>query len=377
MAALTGGATLLAATLRTGGSVVTRARIEWGASAVIFAGLLALIVDMFLGWVKVTVYSAGLFGTPLTFDMQVTGSGWASWGIVGGILAVVLVFWHAWSLRRRWATVGTAAVTVALAGATAGFTIWQALTGEADVVSAEGTLIVTVTRLWPAEAAIGLTAAVAAGATTRLLIAAVGIRRSGDRQERRSASEHAMTADSRAANVSPHRIHTRRPARFYAGRPWSERKVLMTPRTEVATRRVRAAALVLIAGLVAGPLASHVYWMLGGTWGLGGAEEYHATGIRIVGAVVSLLVIGAVLVVLARVGMWQQAIVPDLLIRFLAWALAAFFLLETLASFTWGRGPELWLYGPVSLVLALLGLVVANSGGAWRIQRPQRMRTSH
>ena len=131
---------------------------------------------MFLGWVKVTVYSAGVFGTPLTFDMRLTGSGWAGWGIVGGILAVILVFWHARSLRRRAVSVGAAAATAALAAATAGFTIWQALTGEADV-AADGTLLVTVTRLWPAEAAIGLTAAVVAAATTRLVTAAVGVRR--------------------------------------------------------------------------------------------------------------------------------------------------------------------------------------------------------
>lgn len=157
--------------------MLTRAWIDRGASVVIFAGLLALIIDMFLGWVKVTVSSAGLFGTPLTFDVQVTGSGWAGWGIVGGILAVVLVFWHARSLRRQPVSVGAAAVTLALAVATAGFTIWQALTGEADVVTAEGTLFVTVTRLWPAEAAIALTAAVAAAATTRFVIAALGARR--------------------------------------------------------------------------------------------------------------------------------------------------------------------------------------------------------
>lgn len=151
----------------------------------------------------------------------------------------------------------------------------------------------------------------------------------------------------------------------------------MTPRTEGATRRVRAAALLLIAGLVSGPLATHVYWMLGGTWGLGGEGNYQATGVRVVGAVISLLLIAAVLVVLARVGLWQQRIVSDRVIRFFAWALAAFFLLETLAAFTWGRGSEWWLYGPVSLVLGLVGLIVASSGGAWRIQRPQRMRTSH
>ena len=146
----------------------------------------------------------------------------------------------------------------------------------------------------------------------------------------------------------------------------------MTPRAEGATRRVRVAALLLIAGLAAGPIGTHVYWMLGGTWGLGSEGTYSATGVRVVGAVVALLLVAAVLVVLARVGLWQQAIVSDRVIRFFAWALAAVFLLETLAAFTWGNGSEWWLYGPVSLVLGLLALVVAGSGGAWRIHRPHR-----
>jgi hypothetical protein len=156
--------------------VARRVRIEWVASAVIFAGLLALIVDMFLGWVRVTVYSAGLFDTSLTYDMQVTGSGWAGWGSVGGIFAVVLLFWHTRSLKTRPVSVGGEALTVALATATAGFTLYQALAGETDVVTAEGTMFVTVTRLWPAEAAVILAAVVLVAAMTRLLIAAVGVR---------------------------------------------------------------------------------------------------------------------------------------------------------------------------------------------------------
>jgi hypothetical protein len=151
----------------------------------------------------------------------------------------------------------------------------------------------------------------------------------------------------------------------------------MTPRAEGVTRRVRVAALLLIAGLAAGPIGTHVYWMLGGTWGLGSEGNYSATGVRVVGAVVALLLVAAVLVVLARVGLWQQAIVSDRVIRFFAWALAAVFLLETLAAFTWGKGAEWWLYGPVSLVLGLLALVVAGSGGAWRIHRPHRTLPSH
>ena len=151
----------------------------------------------------------------------------------------------------------------------------------------------------------------------------------------------------------------------------------MTSRAEggAGSRSLVVAAL-LIVGLAAGPAASHLYWMLGGTWGLQGADS--STGIRVVAAVVVLLVVAAMLVVLARVGLWQQEIVSDRVIRFFAWALAAVFLVETVAAFTWSRGePEWWLYGPVSLVLGLLALVVAGSGGAWRIHRPHRTLPSH
>ena len=155
----------------------------------------------------------------------------------------------------------------------------------------------------------------------------------------------------------------------------------MAPRAEGASRRVRIAALLLIAGLVAGPVSTHVYWLLGGTWGLytrGVRDEVATTGTRVVAAVVIVLLIAAVLVVLARVGMWQQAIVSDRVVRFFAWALAAVFLVETLAALTWSRGTELtWLYGPVSLVLAGLALIVAGSGGAWRIHLAHRTLPEH
>jgi hypothetical protein len=132
--------------------------------------------------------------------------------------------------------------------------------------------------------------------------------------------------------------------------------------------RVRLAAFLLIAGLVAGPLSTHVYWMLGGTWGLytdGARDEVAVVGTRIVAAVVVVLLVAAVLVVLARVQLWKQTLVPARLIRFFTWALAIVFLLETLASFTWSREHEWWMYGPVSLVIGALALVVAGSGGRW------------
>ena len=149
----------------------------------------------------------------------------------------------------------------------------------------------------------------------------------------------------------------------------------MAPKVVGGVSRVRVAGLLLIAGLMAGPLGTHVYWMLGGTWGLytgGVRDEVASTGTRVVAAVVVLLLVAAVLVVLARVGWWQQTLVSDRMIRFFAWALGAIFLLETLAGFTWSREHEWWMYGPVSLVIAVLALVVAGSGGAWpRLHRPR------
>jgi hypothetical protein len=150
----------------------------------------------------------------------------------------------------------------------------------------------------------------------------------------------------------------------------------MTPRAELASRRVRIAALLLTVALLAGPVGTHVYWALGGAWGL---HQSTSTGIRVVAVVVIVLLVAAVLVVLARVGLWQQAFVSDRVIRFFAWALAGVFLVETLAAFTWSRGePEWWLYGPVSLVIALLALIVAGSGGAWpRVRGPHPTLPSH
>ena len=155
----------------------------------------------------------------------------------------------------------------------------------------------------------------------------------------------------------------------------------MTAKAEGPTKRVRVAALLLIFGLLAGPVSTHVYWLLGGSWGLynsvGGrtVQATSTTGTRVVAAVVIVLLGAAVLAVLARVGLWQQAFVSERMIRLFAWALATIFLLETLASLTWNRGstPEWWMYGPVSLVIALLALVVAGSGVAWpRLHRPHR-----
>ena len=148
----------------------------------------------------------------------------------------------------------------------------------------------------------------------------------------------------------------------------------MASRAAGVSSRARAAALLLVVALAA-PAGEHLYWALGGTWGLhrsvnGHIEETTTTGIRIVAAVVVVLVVAGALVVLTRVGWWQQAFVPDRVIGVLAWGLAGFFLFHSLVSF--GRYEyEWWLYGPGGLVIGLLALVVAGSGGAWRLRRPR------
>jgi hypothetical protein len=157
------------------------------------------------------------------------------------------------------------------------------------------------------------------------------------------------------------------------------RRCLTTARVKPATRRIRVLAVLLVVALAAGPAATHLYWMLGGTWGLDGAEA--SIGIRTVAALVVLLIVAAMLVVLARVGLWQQKFVSYRVIRSLAWGLGAFYLGHGLVSLAEGWAgilDEWWLYGPGGLVIGSLALVVAGSGGAWRaFRRPHWTQPSH
>jgi hypothetical protein len=58
----------------------------------------------------------------------------------------------------------------------------------------------------------------------------------------------------------------------------------MTPSVQ-GTRRIRVVAALLIVALAAGPVSTHVYWLLGGTWGLytnGVRDDVATTGTRVV-----------------------------------------------------------------------------------------------
>jgi hypothetical protein len=152
----------------------------------------------------------------------------------------------------------------------------------------------------------------------------------------------------------------------------------------------------LILGLAARPAAEHLYWMLGGTWALPATSDGRVeatTGVRVVAAIMIVLLVVAVLVVLARVGLWQQALVSERAIRIFAWVLPVFFLGEALAAF--GRkafslgGTDHWEILRPSLARARTagagrgGLgqrvaalppatpdaAVALNGGAWRLER--------
>jgi Protein of unknown function (DUF3995) len=150
----------------------------------------------------------------------------------------------------------------------------------------------------------------------------------------------------------------------------------MTPKAGGA--RVAAAFLwrgfVLVAGLQA-------YWALGGTWAVhalsGGRYTEVTTGLRIQSAVVAVLLVAACGVVQARVGNWRVP-VSDRVVRSAMWIVTAALAIAAVVNFAASTNWERFAAGPVALVLALLAVVVAGSGGALqRVRRPHRTLPSH
>lgn len=149
----------------------------------------------------------------------------------------------------------------------------------------------------------------------------------------------------------------------------------MTPMTESASRRVVLAAsalwraLVIVAGL-------HVYWLLGGRWAVhaasGGAYSDVTPALRAYSAVVAILLVVGCLVVRARVGLWT-APASDRIVRIASWMLTAALALAALLNFTASTNVERFAIAPFVLMLAVLALVVADSGTTrHRLHRPHR-----
>lgn len=128
-------------------------------------------------------------------------------------------------------------------------------------------------------------------------------------------------------------------------------------------------ALVLVAGL-------HLYWTLGGTWAVhaasGGEFSEATTGLRVQSALMVVVLVAAVLVVRARAGLWRAPI-SDRAVRVAMWVLTAALALAALVNVAAATNWERFGIGPLVLVLALLSLVVARSGGVHhRIPRSHR-----
>jgi hypothetical protein len=133
---------------------MTPASIPHRARAVAMAASLLLIADLFVGWQRTTVRVPG------AVDLQATNSGWTGWGLVAGVLAVVVAVLALAGLRGRAAHGG--ATLLAACGLLAA-TALAVLTGNADVRLVAGAVGVEVqaTR-WPAWAALALAVVVAA-----------------------------------------------------------------------------------------------------------------------------------------------------------------------------------------------------------------------
>ena len=120
---------------------------------------------------------------------------------------------------------------------------------------------------------------------------------------------------------------------------------------------VLAAALAALAGL-------HLYWALGGRWGLSaalGRPRVDATAtVRAAAAVIVLALAVAAAGVLARVGVWGRWL-PWSLLKWGGWVLVGGLVLVALANATSSTGLEQVVFAPIALGLAVLATAVARS----------------
>jgi hypothetical protein len=141
---------------------------RWAGLTVVGAGLL-FILDLFLGWQKVSIAVSGVV------DVEGTASGFRGWGLVAAVFAVVLVALVVAGLRagpsvRRPFALTTSALGLAISGALAAFT------GDASVhVQTNGVGVEVESTLWPAWVGLVL-AVVAAAAALAPLVSELGSR---------------------------------------------------------------------------------------------------------------------------------------------------------------------------------------------------------
>ena len=128
-------------------------------------------------------------------------------------------------------------------------------------------------------------------------------------------------------------------------------------RTAGIAARLLAVALALVAAL-------HVYWALGGEWGLAAAlgrdDVDSGPGLRVAAAVVAILLALAAASVLARVGTWKLPL-PWRLLSVGAWLVVAALVLVAVANAMSTTSLERFGFAPLALALAALALIVARA----------------
>jgi hypothetical protein len=140
------------------------------AGMVAAAASLLFVVDLFLGWQRVSVEVAGVV------DVEETSSGWHGWGFVAGVGALLLLAVAIGELRGAGTLTGHALVAAILAVGLLLFTCFAVFTGDASVDVATGAVAVEVdSTLWPAWAGLVL-AAIAAVAALFPLVAGLSSR---------------------------------------------------------------------------------------------------------------------------------------------------------------------------------------------------------
>jgi hypothetical protein len=119
-----------------------------------------------------------------------------------------------------------------------------------------------------------------------------------------------------------------------------------------------SASLLALSGL-------HVYWALGGAWGLAaalGREEVEPSRLLQWGAAaVALALAIAAAIVLGRVGVWGSRL-PWFVFSWGTWGLACAMVLAGLLNLTARTWLERLGFAPIAFALALLAILVARSG---------------
>jgi hypothetical protein len=120
---------------------------------VVVGGAFLVVLDLFLDWQKASVSVAGVV------NIHTASSGWAGWGFVVGILAIVVIVA---ALTRHVAWTLGLAIAMLIATALAAFI------GETNV-STPGVGVAVETTLWPAWVGVGLAAVTTAAALVPFL----------------------------------------------------------------------------------------------------------------------------------------------------------------------------------------------------------------